>query len=249
MTALRHRAPGLRAFHEANDTASRLVCFPHAGSFAAYFFPLSRALAPDHEVLGVQYPGRLDRSEEPAAEDIGTLADEFAALIAEDPHPAPALFGHSMGALVAFETAKRLERHHGITPPALIVSGMRAPSRPRRRPRDWDREDVLLDEMRLLSGTSQAVMENAELRDLFLPVLRSDFHAVSSYPGDTTVLSCPVTTLTGDEDPVVTPEGMRHWSDHTSSTFTAHAFPGDHFYLIGFPRPVTEAVRGALSGS
>ncbi|MEU8889950.1 alpha/beta fold hydrolase [Streptomyces sp. NPDC048442] len=248
MTAQRYRTPAMRAFHEAPQAASRLVCFPHAGGFASYFFPLSRALAPAVEVLGVQYPGRLDRSEEPAVEDIGVLAEEAAALIADDPHPPPTLFGHSMGALVAFETAKRLTRDHGITPAGLIVSGMRAPSRPRRRPRDWDREEELLDEMRLLSGTDPALMEDEELRELFLPVLRSDFRAVNAYPGDDTVLSCPVTAFAGDEDPV-TPDGVHHWATHTSAEFTTRSFPGDHFYLKGFPPSVTAAVREALSRS
>ncbi|MFD7614523.1 thioesterase II family protein [Streptomyces sp. NPDC059828] len=246
MTPLRRRTPVLRTFHAAPDAASRLVCFPHAGGSAPYYFPLSLALSPAVEVFGMQYPGRMDRSDEPAAEDIATLADEAATLIAAAPQPPPALFGHSMGALVAFETARRLEQQHGITPSVLIVSGMRSPSQPRRS-QDWDREEVLLDELRLLAGTHPGLLENEELRELFLPVLRSDFRAVSTYPGDTTtVLSCPITAFSGDEDPV-TPDGMEHWAAHTSAPFTSRSFPGDHFYLTGFPAPVVDGIRAALA--
>ncbi|MFF7992038.1 thioesterase II family protein [Kitasatospora xanthocidica] len=244
-TDTRTRATWLRAHHRAPDAAHRLVCFPHAGGHAGHYFPLSAALAPAVEVLSVQYPGRLDRFAEPRSEDLGALAAPVADLLAAEPHPRLVLFGHSMGALVAFETAKRLQHDHGLPPAALLVSGMQAPSR-QHPPRDWEREDVLLDEMRQLAGTAPELLENEELRQLFLPILRSDYRAVTSYPGDhDTVLHCPITALAGDTDPVI-PDGLDHWAAHTSAAFTARLLPGDHFYLNGFPPPVTAAIRAAL---
>lgn len=245
MTRSRQRASGLRTFHEAPGAASRLVCFPHAGGFASYFHPLSRALTPAVELRAAQYPGRLDRSEEPPVETIGGLADEAAAAIAQLPPLPLTLFGHSMGALVAFETAKRLEGH-AIQPVRLVASGMQAPSRPP-RPRNWEREDVLIEEMGLLAGTDPALIDDPEIRALFLPILTSDFRAVSAYPADQgTVLPCPITVFAGEDDPVV-PEGMDQWAAHTSAGFTSYSFAGGHFYLDGFPSEVRAAIRDAAT--
>ncbi|WP_238846327.1 thioesterase II family protein [Nocardia terpenica] len=96
----------------------RLVCFPHAGGAASYFTPVARALAPDVDVLAVQYPGRQDRRSEPGIDDIGVLADRVHDIIRTWPSRPLTLFGHSMGAVVAFEVARRLRRdnpHHPCT--------------------------------------------------------------------------------------------------------------------------------------
>jgi surfactin synthase thioesterase subunit len=109
-----------------------LVCFPHAGGSASYFFPVSAALSPEFEVQVVQYPGRQDRRHEPLVETVEAMADHaYAALVSAIDRPV-ALFGHSMGAQVAFEVASRFEQSAGINPVAVFVSAARAPSRGQR---------------------------------------------------------------------------------------------------------------------
>src|ERR1700712_4687720 len=114
----------IRRFHESPGASARLVCFPHAGGAATYFYPLSRTLAPSIEALAVQYPGRQDRRAEPCVDDIHELADLVAPALLEWADRPLALFGHSMGATLAFEVAGRLEKA-GVRPAGLFVSGRR----------------------------------------------------------------------------------------------------------------------------
>lgn len=257
------RPPWIRTFHRAAAPARRLLCFPYAGGSASYYFPLSAALSPAVQVLGVQYPGRQDRAAEPAIEDLGVLADEIAGAVAETvaagvedagpdsgrPRPRPVLFGHSMGALLAFETARRLEEKYAAPPAGLIVSGMVPPGR---RPalrlgtEDETTEDEIVEEFRLLRGIDPALLADPELRALILPALRSDWRAVASYtPDPHAVLSCPITVLTGRDDALVDPDAAGGWAALTTAGFSLRTFPGGHFYLDGFPPEVTAAVKAA----
>jgi surfactin synthase thioesterase subunit len=246
MTNFRAYAPWIRSFHDGGDSTHRLLCFPYAGGSAGYFFPLSAALSPEIQVLGVQYPGRQDRFAEPAIEDLGVIADEVARLIGAETQQRLVLFGHSMGGLIAFETAKRLELEYGISPAKLIVSGIQAPSQ-HRSTRHWDGEDAIMNELRLLHGTNSAFFENEELRELFLPPLRSDYRAIHAYRGDIhTVLPCPITAFVGRADPRVSRNDVCCWADHTSSNFSVRTFSGDHFYLNGFPPDVADAVKSEI---
>ena len=129
MTTPAARNPWISNFNPAPNARTRLLCFPHAGGSASYFFPLSSALAPEFDVYAVQYPGRQDRYKEPLVDDIDDMADQaYEAL--EPLIDAPvALFGHSMGAVLAFEVARRMETLAGRSPVLVFASGSRAPSR------------------------------------------------------------------------------------------------------------------------
>ena len=243
------RAAWLRASHDAREQARTLVCFPHAGGSAGQYFPLSAALAPDVRVLAVQYPGRQDRCAEPAFEDVAQLADEIARLLAEPrPASAPVLFGHSLGALVAFETAARLEHRYGAPPAGLIVSGMQAPHRCTSSRLSADGEDAAVDALLRLGGTDPAIIGNPELLAMILPALRSDLRAAAAYrPGSCpALLSCPITAWTGRDDELSHGD-LQAWAEHTTAAFRTRDFPGGHFYLDGFPLPVVEAVRTAVA--
>ena len=141
----------VRRFHRCPAGAPRLFCFPHAGGSAAYYFPFSRELAPGVDVLAVQYPGRQDRRHEPLIDSIPELADRVAEILAGLAASPFAFFGHSMGAIVAFEVALRLRDYSGVSPTRLFVSGRRAPST--KRPRSAYDDASLIAEMRRLGGT------------------------------------------------------------------------------------------------
>ncbi|MET9401778.1 alpha/beta fold hydrolase [Kitasatospora sp. NPDC002965] len=220
-----------RRFEPAPAGAHRLVCFPHAGGSAAFFRPLATALSLRAEVVAVQYPGRQDRRTEPVIDDIGRLAEEIAAAL--DPwSDAPlTLFGHSMGALVAFEVALRLERA-GRPPARLLVSGRSAPTAPAGVPIDPTDEELVAD-IRRLNGTDAWMLADPELLEMILPAVRGDYRAVAGYRGSPdAVLSSPISALLGDSDPRAAVDEVRRWSAHTSGEFDLTLFPGGHFYLV-----------------
>jgi pyochelin biosynthetic protein PchC len=238
----------VRRFHPAPDAHARLVCLPHAGGAASYFFPTSRALAPDIEVLAVQYPGRQDRRGEPFARTIAELADAVTAVLTDGSDRPLALFGHSMGATVGFEVARRLERT-GVTPTMLFVSGRRAPSIHRDEQSHLRDDAGLLAEVRSLSGTNAAVFDDDELVRMALPAIRNDYTAVETYryqPGPR--LACPIHALVGDADPKAGLDEVRAWADHTSAGFELDVFPGGHFYLDHHATAVLDKITDALSG-
>ncbi|MET8944908.1 alpha/beta fold hydrolase [Streptomyces sp. NPDC004542] len=250
MTAAAAGPDGLwiRRFSPADDARVRLVCFPHAGGSATFYFPVARALAPAIDVLAVQYPGRQDRRGEPCVDDMGRLAD----LVTEELRPWTdrplALFGHSMGALLGFEVARRLERD-GIRPLRFFASGRRAPMR-RRSDEDVHRRDDqrLIAELTSLSGTDAQILDDPEVLQLVLPAIRSDYRAVETYryaPGEP--LRCPVSVLTGDSDPQVTLDEAEDWRHCVAGHFDVTVYPGGHFYLTEHAGAVMAEIRRRLA--
>lgn len=238
----------IRRFHSAPPGARRLVCFPYAGGSASYFFPFSASGPPDIQVLAVQYPGRQDRSSEPLVENIADLADQVAEALGEPDDEPVAFFGHSMGAVVAFEVALRWERDQGRTPVHLFLSARRAHSRV--VPEDVHRrsDDEIVAELATLDGASADLLADEELREFALPPIRSDYKAIETYhyePGQR--VRCPVTALVGDRDPRVGVDDARAWAQYTSGPFALEVFPGGHFYLTDHQDRALDVVRRALA--
>ncbi|MFJ8017277.1 thioesterase II family protein [Streptomyces sp. NPDC096339] len=238
----------IRNFHPAPEAPTRLVCLPHAGGSASFYFPVSRALTPDIEVLAVQYPGRQDRRSEPVITEVGVLADHIVEqLVATGDDRPLALFGHSMGALVAFETARRLQAR-GTSPSALVVSGRRAPHLQREAGIHKRSDDGLVAELKALSGTDADLLGDEEILRMILPAIRGDYQAVETYrmaPGP--ALTCPVLALVGDSDPRVDVEGVHGWAEHTDAEFALEVLPGGHFYLVHEQEAVLSAIRTRLT--
>lgn len=212
------------------------MCLPHAGGSATAYFGLSKALAPEVEVVAVQYPGRQDRRAEPCVDDLGALADHVADALpgAVDPGRPLVLFGHSMGAIVAFEVARRLEARAGAGPrPAwLFASGRRAPSR--YRPENVHRRGAaaLRSELVALDGTNARLLDDPEVMAMFLPALEADYRAIETYRSeDGATVACPVTALVGSTDPRTSLDEAKAWADHTTAAFDLHVFEGGHFFL------------------
>jgi pyochelin biosynthesis protein PchC len=148
----------------------------------------------------------------------------------EDGRPT-ALFGHSMGALVAFEVARLLEKR-GARPAALFVSGRSAPTIHNRRSVHLMSDADLIAEVKRLSGTDSRIWETPDLVQMVLPVIRNDYRAVDTYSyvaGPD--VSCDIMSLIGDEDTMVTPDKAGQWRAHTTGSFALHVYPGGHFYL------------------
>ncbi len=249
MDLLETARPWLVPLEPANPTAPALLCFPHAGGSASYFFPWAGILAPDLAVAPVQYPGRYDRRAEPMPPDLQTLAAAVTDAVAPVVEQRRCLFlGHSMGAVVAYEVS-RLLAARGISPERLVVSGRRSPTCFVDENVHLADDASVLAELRTLGGQSTTVLDDPDIRALFLPVIRRDYALIENYrhrPGP--ALSCPITILTGDADPRVTEAQARAWEDLTTGESELYVRPGGHFFLDTDRRFVTELVRRRAAG-
>ena len=236
-----------RRFASSKDDGLRLVCFPHAGGAASAYLGLARTLAPDIDVVAVQYPARQDRRTEPALTSLTHLARAIAEELAHAPQHPYSFFGHSMGAVVAYETARVLTEFDLPAPQRLVLSGRGAPSP---EPQTGDRlagDAALLSEIRRLGGTGGHVLDDPELLEMVMPTLRADYGALGSYrwrPGPP--LDIPLTVMIGTSDPIVTVDDARGWLAHSTRPGGILTFEGGHFYLDSQLPSVAEAVRGVL---
>ncbi|MFF0886931.1 thioesterase II family protein [Streptomyces sp. NPDC003456] len=210
----------------------RVVCFPHSGGSGTAFGGWAAAMPPGVSLMAVQYPGRGDRFGEPPVDDVAAMADCVAAELQRMPPGEHLLFGHSLGALVAYETALLL-RDAGEEPRALCVSAALPPGRMTDRDIHRAPDDEFWTTLCALGGIEPAIAGNAELRDLLLPVLRSDLRAHATYrprPG-TRPLTCPVRCYHGEGDPLVDQGRLAGWAAVTTGGFTGAVRPGGHFHV------------------
>ncbi|WP_116202380.1 thioesterase II family protein [Amycolatopsis circi] len=239
----------IRRFHPTDGARARLVCLPHAGGSATAYFPLSAAAAgQDFEVVAVQYPGRQDRRSEPCLDTVAAIADAIADDLAGWPDLPVALFGHSMGATVGYEVARRLEAQ-GNSPLGLFASACRAPSAQRIEFVHQRDDDGLIAALKELSGTDAGVLGDDELLRMVLPAIRGDYTAVETYrhqPG--LEPSCPIQVLVGDADPVTDLDEATAWRNHTTGTCQVEIFPGGHFYLNDQLNAVLKTITTSLAG-
>ncbi|WP_436491853.1 thioesterase II family protein [Actinokineospora sp. HUAS TT18] len=215
-----------RRFHPAPDAASRLIFLPHAGGSASYYFPFSRALSPDVDVVAVQYPGRQDRLAEPMVDSVVGLAEAVAELIEPWLDRPVTLFGHSMGASVAYELALR------VPVSRLVVSGRFAPSVARDESFHTLDDAGILARTRELAGTEAELLDDPDIVAMVLPTIRNDYRAAELYRGAPGArIDAPILAMTGDADPRTTIDEAKRWADHTTGAFDLEVYPGGHFFL------------------
>ncbi|WP_422768955.1 thioesterase II family protein [Plantactinospora sp. WMMC1484] len=225
-----------------SGTGRTVIAFPHAGGTASYFAPFARQMPAGVGLTAVQYPGRADRMADPFLEDLPRLADQAAEALRRHPGDI-VLFGHSLGARIAQEVALRLPSVRG-----LVVSGHEGPANTRPVTEHLLPDEELWARIRGLRGTAEGVMADAHLRDLLLPVFRSDFRLAAGHkPPLGRDLKIPVVACVGDSDPEVSPPEVMSWQYVTTGRFTLHVFPrGDHFYLAARPAEVMRAAADLL---
>jgi surfactin synthase thioesterase subunit len=223
--------PWCRRFNPSRNATARLICLPHAGGSAPFFLPVAKALGPEVDVLAMQYPGRQERRTEQPIGDMTVLADLIHDILLRQPPLPLTFFGHSMGAIAAFEVIRRLETH-GQDTVRLFASGRRAPSTHRDEKIHLRDDAGILAELRELSGTASHLLGDEELMRAALPALRADYRAAETYrcAADATIAS-PITVLTGDSDPKTSLDEAKAWAQHTTGAFDLQVYPGGHFFL------------------
>jgi medium-chain acyl-[acyl-carrier-protein] hydrolase len=211
----------------------RLFCFPHAGGGAAMYLQWARLMPADTEVCAVQPPGRENRISERAYTRMEPLVDALGRALAPYLDLPFACFGHSMGSVIAYETARRLRAERGLEPLHLFVSARRAPHlRSGEAPSYALPDEEFKAKLRQYGGTPEAVLEHPELMELVLPLLKSDFELNDTYaPSGGEPLRCPITAFGGREDHMVREEHLDAWREATAAAFRLEMFAGNHFYV------------------
>lgn len=227
----------------------RLYCFAYAGGSAAAYAAWQNLLGPHIEVCAMQLPGRGTRFAEPPRHTLQPLVDDLALAIAGQPAVPFALFGHSLGALIAFDVAQALRRDRLPLPSHLFVSGCRAPS-VAREPKGLHLlpDAEFMAALRGYNGTPAEVLANAELMALVMPVLRADFALVDDFRyRQRPALPVPLTVLAGRGDEPSTLDGIEAWAAESNDFRGVHWFDGDHFFVNSAAAAVTAAIGQALA--
>ncbi|MGH9957239.1 MAG: thioesterase II family protein [Pyrinomonadaceae bacterium] len=211
----------------------RLFCFPYAGGGASVFHTWPEKLPTTVEVCAVHLPGRENRLSESPFTCLSPLVHTLTEALLPHLTTPFAFFGHSMGALIAFELARELRRQHGPSPVHLFVSGRGAPQMPPPEPPIHALpEPQFIAKLQHFNGTPKEVLEHPELMQLLIPTLRADFAVCENYPYATDApIDCSISAFGGLQDRKVSRERLEAWRDQSRASFSLCMFPGDHFFL------------------
>ena len=228
----RSRSLWLLRYRPREAAKIRLFCFPYAGGSAAVFRDWSERLDSSIDVWAIEYPGRGSRRAEKPVARISQLIDALLPEMRSKLQGPFAFFGHSMGALVAYELLRRLAVEDGPSAASFIASGCCPPwRRPSRKPIYGLSDSEFIEELRSLDGTPKEFLADQGLMQLLLPMLRADFEAAQTYSCDPGIkLRFPIFVYGGLDDSDVNREHMAAWNA-ASKMSHIRMFPGGHFFL------------------
>ncbi|MBB1485776.1 thioesterase II family protein [Oceanospirillum sediminis] len=232
----RYRA-WFRTLKTSASVHQRIFCLPHAGGTASFFRNWADALPQGTELIAIQYPGREERLEEACIDNMQDLVSGIEQSLSMQPHllQKPYLiFGHSMGAAVAYELCLRLQQNQRRLPCHLVVSASEGPGRIQPSAFHQGSDKDLLQEIIRLNDQLTYLAEVPELTDMIMPMLKTDYRLIETYGGQVPSMAqveMPITAMTGQQDTELTYADAEAWADVSQGDFQLHSWPGDHFYL------------------
>ena len=215
------------------EASLRLFCFPYAGGSSLIFRTWVNSLPRSVEVCPVELPGRGTQMKLPLFTRMEPLVKAIAPILLPYLDKPFAFFGHSMGGLLSFELARQLRTEYSISPVHLFVSGRRAPQMPSPKPPIHALpETQFKEELQRLNGTPSSVLQNNELMQLLIPILRADFAVLETYIyKNEPPLECSITAFGGLQDQEVSVEELEGWREQSKGSYKLQMFPGDHFFI------------------
>ncbi|MBV1869416.1 MAG: alpha/beta fold hydrolase [Gammaproteobacteria bacterium] len=215
----------------------RLICFPFAGGNANTYRSWVDRLPADIELLAIQLPGRGGRFNEPSVTELPTLIEHITKALEPLIQMPSVFFGHSMGAIVAYEICTTLKQSNKKQPALLVLSACSAPdSKQQSTALHTLPSKLFWEEVQIINGTSSEVLDNPELLELLEPSLRADFKIVYDWrqlntQPEADKLSVPIVLFGGKNDDSVSLEQLQMWQKYTSKIGQTYLFSGDHFFI------------------
>jgi medium-chain acyl-[acyl-carrier-protein] hydrolase len=245
-------SPWIEFRPERRDAQARVLCIPYAGGSAQVYHMLARSMPENVEVGAIQLPGRWNRRREPLLTRVSEASRNLAGEISRLPPMPYALFGYSLGGLIAFETARILARDPKQRQPrALIVAAIEAPTEKPSLPHLHtlpDAEFIKKQMARYPGGISPVVLAETDLLEMLLPILKADMKMYETYqysPGP--ALACPIYAIAGEQDPLCPPSSMAGWEKETSESFFTETVAGNHFFINNAVDRVRATILKALA--
>lgn len=231
------------------DAGVRLFCLPFSGAGASFYRDWHEAMGSDIEVRAIQLPGRETRYREARITDADILVKNIVQALAPFQDKPFAIFGYSLGALLAFEVSRELRKQNLSMPRHLFLAAMRAPQTPGvHPPLSLLPDDMFLQQIEHYYQPQNEAWNIPELRELFLPLLRDDFVLAENYTyRDDELLSCPIDVFAGTGDRGAPPELTQHWSGQTTNTMEHHLYPGGHFFIDNAVKDIQKVILEKLS--
>lgn len=229
----------------------KLFCIPYSGGSASVYYAWKKFVPEFIELLPVELKGHGTRIREPLAKSVGEAVEDIANIIAsklekDDPY---AILGHSMGSALAYEVYYKLKEMGYSEPVHMFFSGRKSPINSNNVTEFYKKSDEdFLNIVYKYGGTTREIMANKELRDLFLPILRSDFMIAETYysTGKPEKMHCAITVTNGNEDLSIATVNMDEWREITDQECSIQFLPGDHFFLIQNPQKMIEVIKNKL---
>ncbi|OJX14241.1 MAG: hypothetical protein BGO77_02145 [Caedibacter sp. 37-49] len=239
------RNPWYLEYKKNPKAAIRLFCFHHSGGGASAYYPWVESLSPYIEMISIQLPGREDRFTEPLMSSLKDIIDALTEgfyLYTEKPF---FVFGHSLGGFIAFELVKSIYQRYSLYPQHIIISATKAPHMPFRMKTLSSLENkTLKEELKIYNGIDEGILNNDELLDLFLPIIRNDFSISERYhSADVASLPCDILHLSGDLDVSVNEEEIQAWKAYTTGKFEHISFLGGHFFLKDHQKDIIKLIN------
>ncbi|MBW5486528.1 alpha/beta fold hydrolase [Streptomyces bambusae] len=221
-----------------------LMCLPFAGGGAGFYRAWKDLPAHAPRIVPIQLPGREELFLDEPFHDAIAAADALAPRLAELAEGRPtALFGHSLGAVLAFELARRLERDPAVELTHLYVSGSPGPWTGRAQHATGLDDDAFLARVQEFAGYEHDALADPDMRELLLPILRADVEMHESYrPDSDEPLRTPITSLRATGDALVTRAEAEEWQQATTGAFRLVEPAGGHMYLTESPLPLIDAI-------
>ena len=235
-------------FKQEKSSYIRLFCFHYGGGSASAYRDWAKDLIEHVDLVAVQLPGRESRFGEPLLDNVSQVATELYKNFNSYLEKPFVFFGHSIGALIAFEFVRLLRKNGVPQPKHLIVSSTKAPQVPlKKAPIHHLPDPELIEKIREYNGIPSNILEDQELMSIFLPIIRADFSISETYQYTAEKsLTCPITALGGLNDDSFDQADLIKWEEQSISQFEYYLLPGDHFFIRSSYQEVITIVNKVL---